>query len=217
MIIVFSGSDGSGKSTQIKLLQSFLSRKQLSIKYLWARGGYTPVFLFLKMILRKLFGKKLPEASDSKERERLFRKGSVSSLWMAVAIFDLIIYYGLYARFNLLLGRVVICDRYIEDTKLDFKRNFGDTFNPGSFMWRVLILIAPKPNKSFLLYVPVDVSLERSKLKNEPFPDSPETLKWRLKYYLDEKHFPSEQFFKIDCQQPVEVIQTIIRNHIEAA
>lgn len=217
MIIVFSGTDGAGKSTQIELLQSYLSSKHSRTKYLWARGGYTPLFSALKNIARRLLQKKLPEAGESKERDQIFKKSSISTLWLSIAIIDLIIFYGLYARFNSLLGRAVICDRYIEDTCLDFKHNFGGNFDQNSFLWRSLLFLAPKPNISFLLYVPVEVSLKRSKIKNEPFPDSPETLKWRLEYYLNEKYFPSDQFCKIDCQQSVETIQSVIRNQIEAA
>ncbi|WP_067515005.1 dTMP kinase [Endozoicomonas ascidiicola] len=216
MIVVFSGTDGAGKSTQIELLQSYLSSKNCKTKYLWARGGYTPLFSSVKNIARWLLRKKLPGAGESKERDQILNKSSVSSLWLFIAILDLLFFYGIYARYCSILGYVVICDRYLEDTCLDFKRNFSGKFNETGILWRALLLFAPKPNHSFLLYVPVEVSIERSKLKKEPFPDSPETLKWRLDYYLNERYFPSSRFCKIDCQQPVDTIQTIIRNHIEA-
>ena len=58
-IIVFSGTDGSGKTTQIKLLINELKKKGFSTKYLWARGGYTPLFLGLKKILKIFLLKKL--------------------------------------------------------------------------------------------------------------------------------------------------------------
>ena len=60
------------------------------------------------------------------------------------------------------------------------------------------------------LFVPVDVSLIRSKMKGEPFPDTPETLAFRLKTYLDESIFPSDKYHKIDCQKSIESIQTEI-------
>ncbi|WOG25814.1 hypothetical protein [Endozoicomonas sp. 8E] len=216
MILVFSGTDGAGKSTQIELLKDYYKDKEKHVKYLWGRGGYTPCFKSVKKLAKRLFFKKISEGK-SKERERIIQRKSVSSVWLFIAITDLLMFYGLYARIHSWLGYVVICDRYLEDSCLDFKLNFGSRFKEKGFLWCMVKLLAPKPDKSFLLYVPVELSLERSKFKNEPFPDSPETLKWRLEYYLNEKYFPSEKFCKIECQHSVEAIQALILNHIEAA
>ena len=43
MLIVLSGTDCAGKSTQIDLLKQFFSMKGHSVKILWARG-VTPQF-----------------------------------------------------------------------------------------------------------------------------------------------------------------------------
>lgn len=212
MIIVFSGTDGAGKSTQINKLITYYKSEGKSTVYLWSRGGYTPLFSWAKSIVRKLLRKKLPKAGQSKARDEIIQKGSISRLWLFIAILDLMLLYGFYVRLLSFSGKVVICDRYIEDTFLDFTHNFGDSFNPESFMWRVLIYLSPKPDYAFLLTVPVEVSKYRSTLKNEPFPDTPETLEWRLNKYMDEAIFPSTRFYKIDCQQSVEDIQQIIQS-----
>jgi len=206
-IIVFSGTDGSGKSTQIDLLSSYIKDNQYRVKVVWGRGGYTPFFSFIKKILRILLAKRIPKAGFGSPRAEMLKRKSVSSTWMTIAILDLFLFYSLYIRTLCLFGFVVICDRYIEDTEIDFNRNFPDTFNAESLLWKLLIWSLPTPKLSFLLYVPVDVSLVRSKIKGEPFPDTPDTLNFRLKTYLDESIFPSNKYHKIDCQQSMDSIQ----------
>jgi len=210
MIVVFSGTDGSGKSTQIKILINEFRKQGFRAKYIWARGGYTPLFSALKKILRISTLKKSHDMDGSLSRDKLLKKRSVSSVWLIVAILDLLVFYGLYVRIISWFGTVVVCDRYVEDTLIDFKRNFPDAFDDQSFLWKLLVFFTPKPNQSFLLFVPVDVSLIRSKMKGEPFPDTPETLAFRLKTYLDESAFPSDKYHKIDCQKSIESIQTEI-------
>ena len=121
--------------------------------------------------------------------------------------------YGIYVRFLSVIGKVVICDRYVQDTYLDFKNNFPSCFKPNSILWKLLNYFIPEPNVSFLLFVPVKVSQERSLLKNEPFPDSEETLSFRLKHYMDESLFPQSIYTRVDCQNSIkEIHQQIIEN-----
>jgi dTMP kinase len=211
MIIAFSGTDGAGKSTQIEMLMSEFRRQGFRAKYIWARGGYTPLFSALKKILRILTAKKLPSEGNNPSRDGLLKNKIVSGVWLTIAIIDLSIFYGIYVRIMSWFGTIVICDRYIEDTLIDFKRNFPDAFDEHAILWKLLALFSPKPNQSFLLFVPVDVSLVRSKMKGEPFPDTPETLSFRLKTYLDESIFPSDKYHKIDCQKSIESIRVEIR------
>ena len=209
-IIVFSGTDGSGKSSQIELLKRFFENQGCKVQVIWARGGYTPLFSFLKKILRILLAKKIPKAGENHSRSKMLKKKSISSTWLTIAILDLFLFYGVYVRVLSFLNFIVICDRYIEDTEIDFNRNFPGIFNSESLLWKLLIWSLPTPRQSFLLYVPVDVSLIRSKMKGEPFPDTPETLAFRLKAYLDESIFPSDKYHKIDCQKPIESINSEI-------
>ena len=60
-LVIFSGMDCSGKSTQISaLMESFKQRGERPI-YIWLRVGYTPLFNAMKSLLRRLAGsKRLP-------------------------------------------------------------------------------------------------------------------------------------------------------------
>ena len=217
MMICFSGTDGAGKSTQIDLLSQLFQRNGRRYKVIWARGGYTPLFSFLKRTLQIIFGKKVPKSGPSEVRDKIFKNAIVAKIWLWIAIADLFLFYGVYARVLALLGFVIICDRYVEDTEIDFQRNFPNIFDSSLFLWKLLIWTIPTAKYSFLLHVPVEVTMARSKQKQEPFPDSAETLKFRLSSYLNEKNFPSSKYDKIDCRSDVKSIHLMIVNRIKVS
>jgi len=214
VIIIFSGTDGAGKSTQIDLLIHELLNNGYKVKCIWARGGYTPIFMYVKRVARIIFGKKIMPSGRVNARNKLIANRSVSKAWLIISIFDLLGLYAIYVRALSSFGYVVVCDRYIGDSYIDFKRNFGSKFNDKGLSWRLLDWAAPKPDHAFLLHVPVETSIERSRLKNEPFPDSKETLEFRLSYYLNESLFPSSCYYKVECIQPVENIQALLRKQL---
>lgn len=182
-LIAFSGVDGAGKSTQIDLLVRRLTVEGLRVKMLWSRPGYTPLFYWVKTVARRVRPGAMPKAGRSEERERRFRSRKVRRLWIRIALVDLILYYGVWIRLLRCTGKTVICDRYIEDARLDFQLNFPAEPVHLSVLWWLLTLVAPKPDAAFLLLVPVDESIRRSKQKDEPFPDTPAVMQARFDYY----------------------------------
>ena len=59
-IIVFSGLDGAGKSTQIDLLLTEFHKRERFVTCIWSRGGYTPIFNAIKNLARRLSGRRGP-------------------------------------------------------------------------------------------------------------------------------------------------------------
>ena len=184
MQVVFSGIDGAGKSTQINLLIEALQKQGKCSCYLWTRGGYTPFFNLLKDCIRCLSGgKAIPTAGPSAQRTQTLGRPAVRKLWLALAMLDLLWLYGVQVRWWQLRGKVVICDRYLDDTLLDFRQNFPQEGVEQWWLWQLLHCVAAKADVTFLFLVPVEESLKRSQQKNEPFPDTPAVLTWRLAHY----------------------------------
>ena len=79
-------------------------------------------------------------------------------------------------------------------------------------LWWLLVWFTPKPDNSFLLLLPVSISIERSKLKQEPFPDNKETLEKRLAVYQGGVLF--DGYERIDALQRIEVIEEQIKKKL---
>lgn len=206
MIVTISGLDGAGKSTQIIRLTARLVADGRKVKYVWARGGYTPGFEFIKKFLRRLPGLNLAPRGHSTARDRQLRNPIIQKIWLIVAILDLILLWGLYVRILSFLNITVFCDRYLNDTLLDFKQNFPAVDVEKFFLWKWLEYITPQADCAFIFWVPVGISIKRSLEKGEPFPDKKGVLEWRLRFYMDEFLFPSEIYLKIDGREEISKI-----------
>lgn len=183
-MIVFSGLDGAGKSTQIEILKQYFEKKGSKVLVFWSRGGYTDGFELLKTILRKVLRKKLPKSGNTPARDKAINNVKVQKVWLFIAIVDLIFYYSFYLRFQeKFLRKVVICDRYLYDTFIDFRLNFPLQKFESWFIWKILVKTMYKPSSHFVALITVEESVIRSKQKFEPFPDTPEVLAKRLNYY----------------------------------
>lgn len=162
------------------------------------------MFSGLKAFLRKLGRGRLPPPGPSRQREVMLRRGWRRSLWLTAAIVDLALYYSVWMRGLKWAGFVVLADRYFLDTELDFRRNFPDVDVSRWRLWRLLVFLAPRPRHEFLLLVPPEVSAQRSVEKNEPFPDSIETLEWRYARYREMAE--QGRWCVLDGREPVEVV-----------
>jgi len=209
-LIAFSGIDNAGKSTQIDVLLRSLRERGKRPVYLWTRGGYTGPFNFLKTCLRRLLGRKIIPSGRTEERARAFKKPWIRNLWLFIAILDLILVYGIYVCVCRMIGCVVIADRYLWDTWIDFRLNFPEVDIDQRILWKMLVWITPKPDAAFLMLVPVEECLRRSKLKNEPFPDSEDVLQKRLILYRG----LSQRLHILDGLKPVDVIHKEIKSRL---
>ena len=207
-LIALSGIDGAGKSTQTEFLQGHLGRRGAAPVCLWTRGGYTSGINALKGVARWLAGPKLPAAGPGHRRDRLLRKGWIQSLWLAIAILDLIRVYGVQVRWWLLRGRLVLCDRYLWDTLIDFRLMFPQVNVERWVLWKALVRLAPQPDIAFLLTIPLVESEKRCQIKYEPFPDTPERREQRHALY--QEYAKLKRWSIVDASRPAAAVSAEI-------
>lgn len=183
-MISFSGIDCGGKSTQIeKIREAFVKEKKRCI-IIHSRGGYTPVLEFFKTLIRK-------DKNGNPEEHRKFRDEVHSSpkkrkllLWLS--ILDVGLYYGVYFRFVELFGKTILADRYFWDTCIDFRMKYQEFDFEKWKVWKFTKAISLKPKVSIVYTIPVELSMYRSTLKNEPWPEPVEVRRDRIDRYMKE-------------------------------
>lgn len=202
-LLVFEGLDGSGKSTQARLLA----------KWLVARG-------------HRVF---ITEWNSSELVSSTIRRGKKKNL-LTPTTFSLLHATDFADRFErqilppLRAGYLVVCDRYVYTA---FVRDAARGCDPA---WvRTLYSFAPRPDRAFYFRVPVNVTLRRklaSRLKisfyeagmdmglSDDIIESYERFQSRLKREYD-KLASEDEFTIVDSGRSVEVIQSDLRRQIQ--
>ena len=218
MIIAMSGVDCAGKSTHIELLRQYYISKGKTCTVFWYRPGYSDEMQKLKVLLRKgiTFSQNLhtmlPVPSTRQQSDKSAPKPEAETpdtgkfhvpapIWLSTAILDTTLQWALKLRWLNKKYDVVICDRYIEDAKLDLQFKFPN-ISWSDTLLRHLSMLFPKPDKSFLLWLSPEEMNKRAELKNEPFADDDHTRKMRYRAY--EFLADEDMFTVIDASGDIE-------------
>jgi len=173
-LVTFSGVDGSGKTTQAQALRSAFDTCHLRAKHVWSRGGSSPwIGLFTRWGKRRAGPASVQESTPGEPSDAIARRRQqFSSRWLRwgwswLTTAELLLHYARHVTVPLILGRVVICDRYICDTLADWAAYFGETAVERRLTARVLRWLTPRPHISYWLDTPPDMARPRSA---EPLP-----------------------------------------------
>jgi thymidylate kinase len=209
-LITFSGSDCSGKSTQLRLLSDELERRGERPISFWFRPGHSSLLDAARRTVRRVRPSALPGPGQARARERAFARPLVKHTWIAMALLDMLLQYGVVLRTHLGRGRIVLCDRYLADARLDFALRFPELY-PRIEKWlNACEAVLPRPRHAFLISVPDAELIRRASVKVEPFADPPELRQRRNRAY-DElaKH---GSFLVLDGTRPeVDLHEDVLR------
>lgn len=185
MLITFSGVDGSGKTTQIEWLARELTGRGHRVQTVWFRPGYSNELDTLRRWARRIVPRALPTREQAEARERAFSRPGVRRTWFAMAWTDVLVQWGLKLRVLGRGGRVVLCDRYLDDAVIDLRLRFPELRAATSALAGLVGRLLPEPDAAFLLSIPHSEMVRRLADKREPFPDPPELRRERFEAYAE--------------------------------
>ena len=183
-MISFSGIDCGGKSTQIEKVKQALKANGEKCRVIHSRGGYTPALEWLKTLIRSDKGGGAQDQAEYREMVHGSPKKRKLLLW--VSIFDLGLYDGVWFRLVELFGTRVLADRYFWDSMIDFRMKYPEFDFESWLVWKFAKAIYLKPERSVIYTIPAELSMYRSTLKNEPWPEPVEVRKDRIGRYMKE-------------------------------
>jgi dTMP kinase len=184
-LIVLTGIDGSGKTTQAHLLVDSLSHYGINVSYVW--GRWEPFFLrpLIKRWRNRTAGIKKRKETDInaiKERKKAILNNTfLRWLWLMSFFIDYGLQIFLKVRIRLFKGKLIVSDRIFYDSVIDQAINLGkrkDRLLNGleSFWFKIIF---PEPSLVIYIDCPGDIAYKR---KNDA-PDI-EYLEDRRRLYL---------------------------------
>lgn len=161
----FSGIDSSGKTTQIELLQEYCKSQGIEAFYKWGKGRATPGVLWLKELFRQ--DKKMNPEQKKEHRKQIYENKKKKFLLLIASILDLWWFWGIYYRILDKKHELLICDRYVWDTYIDFQTEFSEFDVDKWIIWKIAKAVAPKPKHSFMFLISAEESFRRDNAKGD--------------------------------------------------
>ena len=211
-MITFSGIDCAGKTTQIELIKKCYEELGRKVRVIWSSGGYTSWVECIKTLVRR--DKGLTGEAKEEYRKMVTKVSWKNKLYLKASIWDMVRFYGIVYRWIELRGTLIICDRYVWDTYIDFLMRYPQYNFSNWFCWKMLMLCMKKPMTSFVLTIPAEESMRRSGLKHEPRPEPIERRRVRIDHYMKEIGNHRWQYV-INCMHSIDEINEKIIEILE--
>lgn len=184
LFICFTGIDGSGKTTLARALVSAIEQREIKAVYVYNR--YIPIVLRPAMLVGELLFLRNKDcyrdySGYSNTKRSVSKKHPLlAKFYQHFLLLDYYIQILFKIKLPLLLGKNVVCDRYVYDTivtdlSVDFNYSEEDVKNS---LDKILSLF-PTPGITFLVDLPEEIAYKRKT-------DIPsiEYLRERRKMYL---------------------------------
>jgi dTMP kinase len=161
--VIISGIDGSGKTTQIKLLERYLNHRGFKVKRIWFR--WVAFISYPILALCRILGYtkwRVIERSGVRYAERRFYLNkALAKLWPWFFTVDVLIHTIFKIFIWISLGYTILIDRYIPDILVDLMYETRDYQIPRRLAGRLLISLIPKGSKLIIIDVNENTAYNR--------------------------------------------------------
>ena len=168
MLVTLSGIDGSGKTVQAETLCRAFSECAIAARRVWSRGGSSGLTDIITRLVKPFLPEqhRLDTVSDTRqaklERKKAWlRRPLLRAGWLCLVAADLILQYGRRVAWPLLLGQVVIADRYIYDAFVELAVLTDQQPLAEYWLARPLHALCPHPRLAYLLDVSPETAWHR--------------------------------------------------------
>ncbi|MEM3739763.1 MAG: hypothetical protein QXP84_03110 [Candidatus Korarchaeum sp.] len=156
-LIYFFGPDGTGKTTHANLIADYLRLRGFKV---WrSRIKYHHTFAYVLLKLMNFCGYNVNIISYYGFPKELAHK--INSIWKIIEFFSLLlaIFYRIYLP--MLLGYIVVCDRYVLDSIATLSYFLKDQRFSLSIFARILVELIPKNSLLVFFDAEIDVIIIR--------------------------------------------------------
>jgi len=166
-LICFTGVDGSGKTTHAKFLKKYLEEQGYSCRYVW--GASRPFLSYFFFAFTRVLGywkhTKKNAYTDPLEYAPRLLSVKFGKVWRLFLFIDYQLKALAKIRLPLLVGKVVICDRYFYDLLMELQLSNVSSEKFTSALSKSM----PKPLVTFLMDVPENLARTRRNFSYEFF------------------------------------------------
>jgi thymidylate kinase len=208
--IYITGSDGTGKTTQARLLVEHLQKVGAPVQHLWLRFPF--LFSYPLLLYARLFGYSYYEEQDGQRQGywEFHRSWLLHNLFPWVLLLDASLVSLWKVTLPLLLGKVIVCERYTVDMAADLSLALRDPNFHRKLPGRLFYDLMPQSSSVFILdldYLTLrkrrtDLQLDR-KLKRRVENFRRLAADWSLRL--------------VSAKEPVELVQAQILDHLPDA
>lgn len=168
-LIVLTGIDGSGKTTQAELLLEKLSSDGIEVSYVWSR--WKPFLLrpLINRWKRNLINNEAePKSNNAYEevkdkKHKLLKKPIFKWLWLTAFFIDYGLQMFIKIRIKLFSNKLIVSDRIFYDSIIDQAINLGEEkdslLNSLNSFW--IKILFPQPNLVMFIDCPGDIAFYR--------------------------------------------------------
>jgi thymidylate kinase len=170
LLICFTGIDGSGKTTQAKLLIDWLASQHIKSIYIWSRGEVLSIRRILLFLGRSALRTSTHEINNDRNsyrtyqsrKSKLLRNPLISTIWSITTTLEHMIQINWDIRGKLKAGFFIVCDRYFWDSTIDMailnrKAPQWLSGRINTFLWKLV----PHPAITFWVDVPPEEAIKR--------------------------------------------------------